>query len=188
MESKTRGQIYPLAMTAVMAAVMAVVSPFSVSVGPIPLSFCTLVIYLDAYILGWKRGTAAVLVYILLGLVGMPVFSGFGAGLGKVAGPTGGYIVGYLPLALLAGAAVEKSHKNRVLQIAGMVLGTAVLYALGTAWFCVQSGSGLGKAMGLCVLPFLPGDTLKIAAAAAVGPVLQARLERAGLIGAGAAG
>ncbi len=181
METKTHGAVYPLAITAVMAAVMAVVSPFSVSAGPIPLSFCTLVIYLDAYILGWKRGTAAVLVYILLGLVGMPVFSGFGAGLGKVAGPTGGYIVGYLPLALLAGAAAERFPKNRALQIAGMVLGTAVLYALGTAWFCIQSGSALGKAMGLCVLPFLPGDARKIAAAAAGGPVLRARLEQAGL-------
>ncbi len=186
METKSRASVYPLAMTAVMAAVMAVVSPFSVSVGPIPLSFCTLVIYLDAYLLGWKRGTLAVLVYILLGAVGMPVFSGFGAGLGKVAGPTGGYIVGYLPLALLAGAVVEKVPKNRVLQVAGMVLATAVLYALGTAWFCVQSGSALGRAMALCVLPFLPGDALKIAAAAAVGPVLRQRLVQAGLAERGA--
>lgn len=181
MEPKTRGAVYPLAMTAVMAAVMAVVSPFSVSVGPIPLSFCTLAIYLDAYLLGRKRGTVAVLVYILLGLVGMPVFSGFGAGLGKVAGPTGGYIVGYLPLALLAGAAVEKFPKNRLLQITGMVLGTAVLYTLGTAWYCVQSGTAPVPALSGCVFPFLPGDALKIAAAAAVGPVLRARLEQAGL-------
>jgi len=165
-----------------MAAVMAAVSPFSIAIGPIPLSFCTLVIYLDAYILGGKRGTLAVLVYILLGMVGMPVFSGFGAGLGKVAGPTGGYIVGYLPMALLAGAAVEKFSKNRVLQIAGMVLATAVLYALGTAWFCVQSGNPLDKALALCVLPFLPGDALKIAAAAALGPVIRKRLEQAGLV------
>ena len=70
----------PLAMTAVMAAVMAVVAPFSISIGPIPLSLCTLVIYMNAYILGWKRGTVATLVYILLGAVGMPVFNSFSGG------------------------------------------------------------------------------------------------------------
>ena len=93
----------PLAMTAVMAAVLSVVSPFSISIGPIPLSLCTLVIYMNAYILGWKRGTVATLVYVLLGAVGMPVFNGFSAGLGVVAGPTGGYIVGYVPWPSSAG-------------------------------------------------------------------------------------
>ena len=97
----------PLAMTAVMAAVLSVVSPFSISIGPIPLSLCTLIIYMNAYILGWKRGTVATLVYVLLGAVGMPVFNGFSAGLGVVAGPTGGYIVGYVPLALICGLAVS---------------------------------------------------------------------------------
>ena len=181
MENKTRSQVYPLAMTAVMAAVMAVVAPFSISIGPIPLSFCTLVIYLDAYILGWKRGTAAVLVYILLGAVGMPVFSGFGSGLAKVAGPTGGYIIGYLPLALIAGLAVVRFPKNRALQLLGMILATAVLYALGTAWYCFQSGTDLSTALGWCVIPFLPGDAIKMVAAVAVGPTLWQRLEKAGI-------
>ena len=156
----------PLAMTAVMAAVMAVVAPFSISIGPIPLSLCTLVIYMNAYILGWKRGTVATLVYVLLGAVGMPVFNGFSGGLGVVAGPTGGYIVGYLPLALICGLAVAAAPKNRVGQFIGMILGTAVLYALGTAWYCVQSGNPLGVAMGYCVIPFLPGDAVKILLAA----------------------
>lgn len=168
-------------MIAVMAAVMAVVSPFSINIGPIPLSFCTLVIYLNAYILGWKRGTVATLVYILLGVVGMPVFSGFGSGLAKVAGPTGGYIVGYLPLALIAGLAVVQFPKNRWLQLVGMILGTAVLYALGTAWYCFQSGNDLATALAWCVTPFLPGDAIKIIVAMSVGPMLRARLFQAGI-------
>ena len=90
---QTNRPVYPLVMTAVMAAVMAVVAPFSIQIGPIPLSLCTFVIYLNSYLLGWKRGTAATLVYILLGAVGMPVFSSFSSGLGAVLGPTGGYIV-----------------------------------------------------------------------------------------------
>ena len=171
----------PLAMTAVMAAVMAVVAPFSISIGPIPLSLCTLVIYMNAYILGWKRGTVATLVYILLGAVGMPVFNSFSGGLGVVAGPTGGYIVGYLPLALICGLAVAAAPKNRVVQFIGMILGTAVLYTLGTAWYCFQSGNPLGVAMGYCVIPFLPGDFIKMIVAAGVGPMIRTGLEKAGL-------
>ena len=179
METKQRATLYPLAMTAVMAALMAVVAPFSISIGPIPLSFCTLVIYLAGYLLGWKRAAAATLAYILLGAVGMPVFSGFAAGLGVVAGPTGGYIVGYLPLAALSGLASRL--KSRPLQLVGMIGATAVLYAFGTAWYCVQSGSPLAPALAACVIPFLPGDLIKMMAVLSVGPVLRERLARAGI-------
>lgn len=181
MEHGTRTRIYPLAMTAVMAAVMGVVAPFSVAIGPVPLSFCTLAIYLSACLLGWRRATLATLAYILLGAVGMPVFSGFSAGLGVLAGPTGGYVVGYLPLAALAGLAAARFPRSRPLQLLGMAGATAVLYALGTAWYCLQSGVALGPALAACVLPFLPGDLLKMLAATAVGPVLRDRLARAGI-------
>ena len=89
METK-RAAVYPLAMTAVLAALMAVAAPFSVAIGPVPLSFCTLVIYLAGYLLGGRRAALATLAYILLGAVGMPVFSGFSAGLGVLAGTHGG--------------------------------------------------------------------------------------------------
>ena len=148
MEHGTRTRIYPLAMTAVMAAVMGVVAPFSVAIGPVPLSFCTLAIYLSACLLGWRRATLATLAYILLGAVGMPVFSGFSAGLGVLAGPTGGYVVGYLPLAALAGLAAARFPRSRPLQLLGMAGATAVLYALGTAWYCLQSGGGPGARPG----------------------------------------
>lgn len=181
MERKTKSGVYPLAMTAVMAAVMAVVSPFALPIGPVPISLATLVVYLMAYILGWKRGTLATLVYILLGCVGMPVFSGFAGGLGKLMGPTGGYILGYLPMAAIAGLFVEKFQKNRFVQVLGMILATAVLYGLGTAWFCFTAGKTLSAAMGACVIPFLPGDCAKIVIAVLVGPTIRTRLERAGI-------
>lgn len=181
MQTKTRSGIYPLAMTAVMAAVMAVASPFAIPIGPVPISLCTLVIYLSAYVLGWKRGTAATLVYILLGAVGMPVFSNFGAGLGKVVGPTGGYIVGYILLAIIAGLFVGRFAHSRGMQLAGLVLGTGMLYALGTAWFCYAMNSTLSAALAACVLPFLPGDAAKIVVALLAGPVLRRQLSRAGL-------
>lgn len=180
-DGQRRGGVYPLAMTGVMAAVLCVISPFTLSVGPIPISLCTLGIYLTAYVLGWKRGTTAVLVYVLLGAAGVPVFSNFGAGLGKLLGPTGGYIVGYLLLAPICGWFISKFPGSRPLHLAGLVLGTAVLYALGTAWYCVQSGAALGPALALCVYPFLPGDAIKIAAVLWLGPLLRSRLVSAGV-------
>lgn len=181
METKTRSRVYPLVMTAVMAAVICAVAPFALPVGPIPITLGTLVMYLAGYVLGGKRAGAAVLVYVLLGAVGVPVFNGFTGGLGVVAGPTGGYIVGFIPLALLSGLAVERFPDSRVLQFAGMILATAVLYALGTAWYCVQAGKTLGVALGACVFPFIPGDLAKMVVALVLGPVLRERLVRAGI-------
>lgn len=171
--------VYPMAVTGMMAALVAVVAPFAIPVGAVPLSLCSWMVCLAGYVLGARRAVAAVAVYVLLGAVGMPVFSGFSGGLGKLLGPTGGYILGYLPLALCAGWAAK--CQNRWLQLAGMAFGTAILYALGTAWYCVQAGVTVQSALALCVLPFLPGDCLKLAAALAVGPVLRRRMEQAGL-------
>ena len=181
METKRNSSIYPLVMTAVMAAVIAAVAPFALPIGPIPITLGTLAMYLAGYVLGGKRAGAAVLVYVLLGSVGIPVFNGFTGGLGVVAGPTGGYIIGFIPLAFLSGLAVERFPNRRVLQFVGMILATAVLYAFGTAWFCVQAGKSLVAALSVCVFPFIPGDLAKMAAALAVGPVIRERLVRAGV-------
>ena len=181
METKTKNSTYPLVMTAVMAAVIAAVSPFAIPIGPISLSLCTLVLYMTPYILGWRRGALATLVFLLVGMVGAPVFTGFQGGMAKVLGPTGGYLAGYIPLVILTGLAVRYCPKNRVLQFLGMLAATAVLYALGTAWFCVQSGSSLDRDMQLCVIPFIPGDLIKMVVATGLGPVLRERLSKAGI-------
>lgn len=181
METKIKSDVYPLAMTAMMAAVMAAVSPFAVPIGPISLSLCTLLLYTTPYILGWKRGAAATLVFILLGVAGMPVFTGFQGGIGKVLGPTGGYIAGYIPLVIITGLAIWRFPGNRALQFLGMIAATAVLYTLGTVWFCVQSGSDLQRAIALCVVPFIPGDLIKMVIAMFTGPELRERLVKAGI-------
>lgn len=181
METKTKNSVYPLVMTAVMAAVIAAVAPFALPIGPIPITLGTLVMYLAGYVLGGKRAGVAVLVYVLLGAVGVPVFNGFTGGLGVVAGPTGGYIIGFIPMAFLSGLAVERFPQNRLLQFVGMVIATAVLYALGTAWFCVQAGKSLAAALSVCVFPFIPGDLAKMAVAMVLGPMVRERLVRAGI-------
>lgn len=84
-----KSKIYGLSMTAVMAAVTCVLAPMSIPIGPVPISFTNLAIYLSLYLLGWKRGTVSYLVYVLIGMVGVPVFSGFTGGMGRLLGPTG---------------------------------------------------------------------------------------------------
>lgn len=179
-EPKSRSRIYSLAMFAVMTAVICVLAPMSVPIGPVPISLTNLAIYLSLYLLGWKRGTAAYLVYVLLGMVGMPVFSGFRGGAGHLLGPTGGYIIGFIPMALLAGLAIGKSC-NRIVQLLGMAVGTVIAYAFGTAWYCVSTGSAVFPALALCVFPFIPFDLAKMTFAMLTGPMIRDRLVRARL-------
>lgn len=182
METKTRGNVYPLAMTAVMAAVIAVVAPFSIPAwGEVSFTLCTFVLYLSPYILGWKRAAIATLVYILLGMVGMPVFSNFKAGLGVLAGPTGGYILGYIPMVMIGGLIIKAFPKNRAIHLGGMILATAVLYTLGTAMFCVMMNATLEVALVNCVIPFIPFDLGKMVIATGLGPVLRDRLTQANI-------
>ena len=174
--------VYHLTMTAAAAAALCVLSPWSIPLGPVPISLCTLLIYLSAWLFSPGRAMAAAAVYVLIGAAGLPVFSGFMGGLGRLAGPTGGYIVGYLPLTAICARFVRRFPGRRGMQCLGMVLGTAVLYAVGTGWFCIQTQVGVVGGLTACVLPFLPGDAAKIGAALLLGPALRNRLERSGLL------
>lgn len=194
MSVKTAIDTRRLTLCAVMAAVMCVLAPISVPIGPISITGGTLAIYLTACLLGGRWGAVTTLVYLLLGFVGLPVFSNYMGGAERLLGPTGGYLVGYLPMALIAGGVVELTlarfrEKGRagaapalVLQFLGMVLATAVLYAFGTAWYCVQAGVGLEKALAACVFPFIPFDLVKMAIALLVGVPVRRGLERARLL------
>ena len=169
-------------MTAVMAAVTCVLAPMSIPIGPVPISFTNLAIYLSLYLLGWKRGTVSYLVYVLIGMVGVPVFSGYGAGIAKLAGPTGGYLVGYLLLAFIGGLFIEKSNGQPVVSAVGLVLGDAACYVLGTAWFVFQMQCDLGYALTVCVYPFIVLDLAKIVVSCIVGALLRKRLVQAGVL------
>ena len=148
---------------ALMTAVLCVLSPLSLPVGAIPISLATLAVYAAGICLGPWYGTAAVALYIALGCIGVPVFSGFTSGLAHLSGATGGFLVGYLPMAVLSGLARGRSLAVRILFL---ILATAACYALGTIWFVLLTQSAFAAAMAACVLPFLPGDCLKILAVA----------------------
>ena len=178
LSSKSKTHI--MVATALMTAVTCVLAPMSITIGPVPISFTDLVVYFSLYILGWKMGTISCIVYILIGMVGLPVFSGFSGGIAKLVGPTGGYIIGFIPMAVIAGLGIEKSGK-RLFHFIAMLIGTAVCYALGTVWFCVVTDTTAAAALSLCVFPFIPVDIAKMAIAMIVGPMFQKRLRNLGL-------
>lgn len=164
-----------MALVAIMTALTCILAPFSLPIGPVPISLTNLVIYFSLYLLGWKLGTLSYVIYLLIGLVGVPVFSGFTAGPAKLFGPTGGYLIGFIPMAIIAGIVIDK-FSQRWIQILGIIVGTAICYAFGTAWFCIQAGYTVSAALAVCVIPFIPADLIKMVIAMIIGPEIRKRL------------
>ena len=166
-----------LILCALFAALTAICSQIAIPLQPVPLNLATLSVYLAGGVLGGAYAALSQVVYVLLGMAGVPVFSSLRGGLAVLAGPTGGYIAGYILSALVIGLMAARRGKWWQLALA-LLAGTAVCYALGTAWYMLMSGAPLGSALGLCVLPFLPGDAVKIAVAVALIPQLKRGLAR----------
>lgn len=172
-----------MALIGVMAAVTCILGPLSLAipVSPVPISLTNLAVYFAIYVLGMKRGTISYCIYLLLGLVGLPVFSAFTGGAGKLFGPTGGYLIGFIFMALICGFFIEKWEKKIYMHFIGMVLGTAVCYIFGTAWLAYTAHMGFAAALAAGVIPFIPGDLVKIIIAMIAGPIIRKQLKRAGL-------
>lgn len=177
-----KSTVFNMTSCALMAALMCVLCPVSVPIGPIPISLSILVILLTVYVLGTWRALVSYTVYLLLGAVGMPVFSGFQGGLAKLAGPTGGYLAGFWLMILVAGIIMEKGKRNLLVTILGMLVGVAVDYAVGTAWFVFQTESTVVHALDVCVYPFIPFDVAKIVIAVLLGSVVYQGLQKAKLL------
>lgn len=182
MRSKGRGRRRPnvrsMTLTALMTALLCVVAPISIPIGTVPLSLSSLIVLLCAAVLGARRGMCAVLLYICIGAVGLPVFSGFRGGIDVLLGPTGGFILGYLPCAGIVGLCCGRGHNRRINGLLGMLAGTAVLYTLGTLRFAAYSGTDFVSAALLCVVPFLPGDAVKLILALLQADPLRKALEK----------
>ena len=172
-----------IAYIAMGAALIAVCSWISIPM-TIPVTLQTFAVCLVTAVFGLRMGLWTVLIYILLGAVGVPVFSGFSGGIGILLGTTGGYIVGFLFTALAVGLAVGRWGRSIPALAASMAVGILLCYAFGTAWFMIvytkNSGAiGLMTALGWCVFPYLIPDAVKIVLAT----VLTGRL--APLVGKG---
>ena len=186
-----------LVLIGVFAALLAVFSWISIPT-VIPFTLQTFGVFLALTLLGGKRGTLAILVYLLLGAVGLPVFSGFTGGFGRILGTTGGYMVGFLAIGILyilfeklsagerfrgkTGSCSRRTARRTLWEAITLILGLFICYAIGTAWFLFiytgQDGAvSLGTVLGWCVFPFILPDLVKLALALAVGR----RIRRSGL-------
>lgn len=184
LSTKPTYSIKQLALAGLMAAIICILGPISLPLpgSLVPISLGTLAIYFVMTVLGLKLGFVSVVVYILLGLCGLPVFTGFMGGPGKLFGPTGGYIIGYLFLALISGFFIEKFENRLLPNILGMLLGTAALYFFGSVWLAYQASYTLPQALMAGAIPYIPGDLIKIALAMSLGRQLRKRLKAAGLV------
>ena len=169
-----------ITLAAIMAAILCILGPLSIPIplSPVPITLTNLVIYFTVCLLGWKLGTVSYLVYLIIGLAGLPVFSSFGSGFGKLFGPTGGYLIGFIFMAVICGLFFEKSQ-NRMMIFAGLVLGSLVNYLFGTAWLAVQTNLTFYQALWAGVIPYIPGDLVKILLAVFLAPELKSRVQGA---------
>ena len=162
-----------------LAALMAVGAYLAVPIGPVPIVLQNMFVFLAPLLLGRRWGLASVCVYLLAGACGLPVFAGGMGGIGRFLGPTGGYLVGYLPAVLVIGVMVSGRRPYFVRDMFAMIAGTLVLYACGVSWLKLILGVSWLKAVAVGMLPFLAGDCFKIIAAAAIAkslrPVLAVR-------------
>lgn len=165
-----------MVQVALVTAVICILAPLSIPLpfSPVPISLTILAIYFGLYAIGWKFGTLACFIYIILGLIGVPVFSGFSSGPGKLFGPTGGYIFGFLFVSVIAGICIDKFESKIWMHIIGMIIGVAICYTFGTIWFLiVMDGYTVSSALAACVIPFIPADAVKIIIAVLVGPAIR---------------
>ncbi len=176
-----------IVMCAMFAALTCAVAPISIPLpGGVPITLQQVSVMLAGLLLGAKLGAISELVYLLLGAFGLPVFAGLSGGLGRIAGPSGGFLMGYPVLAAICGLIYWRWGRFRTgavkyaVMAAAMLLGNAALYAIGLSWFMHVTGNTLEQAMVLCMLPFIPGDILKMIAVGALVPQLEKALKAAG--------
>lgn len=185
---KTSAQIRAAVLCGLFAAFTAVFSQISLPIGPVPISCSLIAVYLAGLFLPVKTAALSQLVYLLLGIIGVPVFAGFQSGAARLAGPTGGYLLVYPVMALILSLAMviyDKKLARKPLAaraayiVSAMLVSLIVCYAAGTAWFTVFSGSSFQKALSLTVVPFIAGDIAKIVLCTVVTLSARERLKKA---------
>lgn len=171
-----------LTIMGVMTAVICILAPVALPIGPVPISLSTFVLYLALYILGTKRTCICCGIYLLIGMAGVPVFAGFSGGVGKLLGPTGGYLIGYLPMILIAGILIDRAVGRKAVEFLAMAAGILVCYLFGTCWLSYQAHMSFQAALFAGVIPFIAGDIIKMILVLIIGPATKIRLSRAHLI------
>lgn len=173
MKLSTRDLASIALFTAIIAVMAQIIIPMPYGV---PMTLQTLAVPLAGMVLGSKKGTISTLLYVLLGAVGAPVFAGMTGGLGVVIGRTGGFILSFPAVALLAGLGAETGNRWRL--AIGLAAGAAANYLCGTVMFAAIAGTGLYAAFAACVLPFIPTAVIKIVLSGILGIQIKLRIRR----------
>ncbi len=177
---KTSGSnLKPLVFAALFAALTAAVAPFKIPLGftPVPITLQTLVVLMSGAMLGPVYGALAMILYVVVGALGLPVFAGGGSGIGAVLGPTGGYLISYFIAAFAIGKILQLRKGPKYIDyVFAMVIGTLIIYLLGAGWaLVVVPGLTLMAVLVGWVLPFIVGDTIKLLMAAYIAKTVNIR-------------
>lgn len=186
--TRSHARLKNMVFVALMAAFLCIFSPISIPLPLVPITLQTFAVFVVSALLGWKKGTIAVFLYLLVGLIGMPVFSGWTGGFSSFATPSSGYIIGFLFTALITGFFIDSFSNRLWMYPVAMIGGLAVCYLFGTIWFLIYMNVWMAtpytlwQALLVCVVPFLIGDAIKIAAATALSYPLRKQLVRSGVL------
>ena len=170
---ETLSQLRMTVYASLLAALIAAGAYLSIPIGPVPIVLQNMFVLLTGLLLGSRWGLASVGVYVLAGACGLPVFAGGLGGISRIIGPTGGYLLGYLPGVYIIGLITEKTKKNIAFDIVAMLCGSIIIYVCGVTWLKILTGMTWPKTLAVGMFPFLIGDALKIAAAAAIARALR---------------
>ncbi len=169
--------IRSMVYTALMAAFIAIGAFVAIPIGPVPIVLQNLFVLLAGLLLGPRWGAASVALYLLAGACGLPVFAGATGGLGRFLGPTGGYLISYLPAVMLVGGLSFAGRGRWWVDMIALVAASLLVYAIGVPWLQWVTGMPLGKAIAVGMVPFIVGDVLKVAAALAIAKALRPLLK-----------
>jgi len=178
---KHKSKIVTMTTVALCTAIISILGPLAIPLpfSPVPIALCIFAIYIAAYALGALWGTASVALYLLLGLIGVPVFAETtGTGPGAFAGATGGYLIGYLFIAFFSGLFIQKFEKKIYMHVVGILIGLTICYVLGVIWLAHVTGLSLWGALCAGFFPYLPGDAAKIILGMLVGIPLRKALKK----------
>ena len=176
-------KIKKMVLAALFAALIAVGSYIRIPVGPIPITLQTFFVLLAAVTLGRKWGVVSVIVYLLVGFIGFPVFTGGGGGIGILFGPTGGYLYSFVLVAYLVGLLSDKLNTKLIPLFVISIfiisaLGSFLILGIGTAHLAVFAGREIYTAFLIGFVPFVAGDLIKSVAVALVAPVVRKKFNR----------
>lgn len=169
--------IQDICMIALCTAVIAIMAQISIPMPlGVPMTMQTFAITLAAVVLGSKKGCISSLIYVLLGMIGIPVFAGFSGGIQHIVGPTGGFLISFPIMAYIIGLGVDKLKGVKGGFVLCIIAGTIVNYIIGVFMFCILTGSSVTIGFTACVLPFIPTAIIKAVLAAIIGLQIRKRL------------